>query len=75
MIPERAMVLAAGFGTRLRPLTNILPKPLVPVANRPLIEYSLELLAGVGTRQVAVNLVSNEIPYTAENCERQGDNR
>ena len=56
MTAQRAMVLAAGFGTRLRPFTDILPKPLVPVANRPLIEYGLELLARAGTRQVAVNL-------------------
>jgi mannose-1-phosphate guanylyltransferase len=50
------MVLAAGFGTRLRPLTNILPKPLVPVANRPLIEYTLRLLAKSGTHRIVVNL-------------------
>jgi NDP-sugar pyrophosphorylase family protein len=50
------MVLSAGLGTRLRPLTNILPKPLVPVANRPLMTYTLALLEKAGVRQVAVNL-------------------
>jgi len=50
------MVLAAGFGTRLRPLTEELPKPLVPVANRPLVAWSLALLARAGVEQVAVNL-------------------
>jgi NDP-sugar pyrophosphorylase family protein len=50
------MVLCAGFGTRLRPLTHVLPKPLVPVANRPLIAYTLALLEKAGVRQVAVNL-------------------
>lgn len=50
------MVLAAGFGTRLRPLTEELPKPLVPVANRPLIAWSLALLARAGVERVAVNL-------------------
>ena len=50
------MVLSAGLGTRLRPLTNILPKPLVPVANRPLVLYPLGLLARAGVREVAVNL-------------------
>jgi mannose-1-phosphate guanylyltransferase len=54
--PPKAMVLCAGFGTRLRPLTNVLPKPLVPVANRPLIAYALALLEKAGVRQVAVNL-------------------
>lgn len=52
----RAMILAAGFGTRLRPLTNILPKPLVPLLNRPLISYALDLLARAGVGQVAINL-------------------
>jgi NDP-sugar pyrophosphorylase family protein len=54
--PAKAMVLSAGLGTRLRPLTNLLPKPLVPVANRPLITYTLALLEKAGVRQVAVNL-------------------
>lgn len=53
--PLRAMVLTAGFGTRLRPLTNLIPKPLVPIANRPLLEYTFALLAGAGVREVIVN--------------------
>lgn len=52
----RAMVLAAGFGTRLRPLTEALPKPLVPVANRPLIAWSLDRLAAAGVAEVGINL-------------------
>ncbi len=51
----RGMVLAAGFGTRLQPLTNLLPKPLVPVLNRPLIAYLLDLLKKAGVRDVAIN--------------------
>ncbi len=51
----RAMVLAAGFGTRLRPLTESIPKPLVPVANRPLLEYTFALLAAAGVREAIVN--------------------
>ena len=50
------MVLAAGLGTRLRPLTFNLPKPLAPVANRPVMEHILELLSGHGYREVIANL-------------------
>ena len=49
------MVLAAGLGTRLRPLTNAIPKPLVPIANRPLLEYTFALLARAGVREAIVN--------------------
>ncbi len=52
----RAMVLAAGFGTRLRPLTDHLPKPMVPVANRPLIAWCLDRLAAGPVGEVIVNL-------------------
>ena len=48
LTPMRAMVMAAGLGTRLRPLTHEIPKPLVPVANRPIMEHILELLARQG---------------------------
>ena len=51
----RAMVLAAGLGTRLRPFTDTLPKPLLPVANRPILEYTFALLAGSGISEVIVN--------------------
>jgi NDP-sugar pyrophosphorylase family protein len=53
--PTRAMVLAAGLGTRLRPLTETIPKPLVPIANRPLLEYTFTLLAAGGVREVILN--------------------
>src|SRR5258706_13570694 len=52
----KAMVFAAGQGTRLRPLTDNLPKVLVPVAGRPMIEYSLLLLRHYGIDEVVVNL-------------------
>lgn len=52
----RAMILTAGFGTRLRPLTNTMPKALVPVAGRPLIEYNLLLLKAHGIEDVVINL-------------------
>jgi NDP-sugar pyrophosphorylase family protein len=52
----RAMILAAGFGTRLRPLTNTVPKALIPVAGRPLIEYGLLFLKSQGVEEVVINL-------------------
>lgn len=52
----RAMILAAGLGTRLRPLTNTVPKALVPVAGRPLIEYGLLFLKSHGIEDVVINL-------------------
>jgi N-acetyl-alpha-D-muramate 1-phosphate uridylyltransferase len=50
------MVMAAGRGERLRPLTDTLPKPLAPVAGKPLIVYHLEALAKAGIRDVVINL-------------------
>ncbi len=55
-MPESAMVLAAGFGERLRPLTEIKPKPLLPVCNRPVIEGVLALLRRCGVNRVVINL-------------------
>src|SRR4051794_4843325 len=52
----KAMVLAAGLGTRLRPLTYELPKPLVPVLGRPVMEHILRLLAAHGFDEVVANL-------------------
>jgi NDP-sugar pyrophosphorylase family protein len=52
----KAMVFAAGQGQRLRPLTEITPKALVPVAGRPMIEYPLALLKRYGIREVIINL-------------------
>src|SRR5919108_2651193 len=52
----RAMVLAAGQGQRLRPITDRVPKPLVSVAGRPMIEYPLRLLRHYGIREVVINL-------------------
>jgi MurNAc alpha-1-phosphate uridylyltransferase len=50
------MILAAGRGERMRPLTDRVPKPLLRVAGRPLIEHHLRMLAGGGIRQIVVNV-------------------
>jgi N-acetyl-alpha-D-muramate 1-phosphate uridylyltransferase len=50
------MILAAGKGERMRPLTDDRPKPMLPVAGKPLIEYHLERLSAVGLREFVVNL-------------------
>src|SRR6266852_7129174 len=52
----KAMVLAAGLGTRLRPLTNDRPKSLVEIAGRTLLEITLARLRGLGIREVIVNV-------------------
>jgi len=49
------MVLAAGFGTRLRPLTELLPKPAVPVAGLPLLQFALARMRAAGARRAVVN--------------------
>lgn len=51
----RAMILAAGRGERMRPLTDRLPKPLLPVGGKPLIVWHLERLAAAGFRDVVIN--------------------
>src|SRR4051812_388661 len=52
----KAMVLAAGLGTRLRPITYSVPKPMVPVVNRPVMEHIVRLLEGHGFTEVVANL-------------------
>ena len=52
----KAMILAAGFGTRLKPLTNDLPKPLFPVLNRPILEHAIHFLSTNGIKDIAINL-------------------
>jgi MurNAc alpha-1-phosphate uridylyltransferase len=62
------MVLAAGFGTRMRPLTDTTPKPLVKVDGKPLLDHVLDRLADAGVEQVAVNvhyLADQIIQHTA----------
>lgn len=53
---EDAMVLAAGLGTRMRPITDTMPKPLVPIAGKPMIDYGLDALAEAGVKRAVVNV-------------------
>jgi mannose-1-phosphate guanylyltransferase len=52
----KAVILAGGEGTRLRPLTLTLPKPVVPVVDRPFLRHQLDLLAGAGVREVVFSV-------------------
>lgn len=54
--PTTAMVLAAGLGKRMRPLTEHVPKPMVALGGRPLIDHVLERLAGAGITRAVVNV-------------------
>jgi MurNAc alpha-1-phosphate uridylyltransferase len=64
-MPTHAMVLAAGFGTRMRPLSDRTPKPLVTVAGKALIDHVLDKLAGAGVTTAVVN-----VHYLADEIER-----
>lgn len=55
MTPRRALILAAGRGERMRPLTDTLPKPLLAVGGKPLIHWHIERLAAAGVREIAIN--------------------
>ncbi len=54
-MPRAAMVLAAGLGTRMRPLTESLAKPMLPLGGRPLLDHALDRLAVAGVERVVVN--------------------
>lgn len=53
---SKGMILAAGLGTRLRPITNKMPKPLIEVGDKKIIEYNLNLLSKNGVKEVVINL-------------------
>lgn len=58
---RKAFLLGAGLGTRLRPLTDRLPKPLVPLFHRPLVEWAMEACAGAGIERFAIN--THHLPH------------
>jgi len=53
--PAAGMVMAAGRGLRMRPLSDVLPKPALPILDRPLLRFALEQVAGTGTQRLVVN--------------------
>ena len=55
LVPRSAMVLAAGLGTRLRPATEALPKPLVKIDGRTLLDHVLDRLVLAGVERIVVN--------------------
>ena len=59
------MVLAAGFGERMRPITDTMPKPLVKVGGRAMLDHVLDRLAAVGVERAVVN-----VHYLADQIER-----
>ena len=56
MTVRQAMVLAAGLGTRMRPITDTIPKPLVKIGGKPMIDYTLDSLVEAGVEQAAINV-------------------
>jgi MurNAc alpha-1-phosphate uridylyltransferase len=61
----KALILAAGRGERMRPLTDTTPKPLLPVRGRPMIEWHLQALARAGVREVVINTAWLEDQFPA----------
>lgn len=70
----KALIFAAGLGERMRPLTDTTPKPLLPVAGKPLVEWHLEKLAAIGIEEVVINTswLAEQFPATLGDGTRWG---
>ena len=66
----KAMILAAGKGTRVQPITHVIPKPMIPILQKPVMEFLLELLKEHGFNEVMVNV--SHLAEEIENYFRDG---
>ena len=66
----KAMILAAGKGTRVRPITHTIPKPMIPILQKPVMEFLLELLREHGFTEIMVNV--SHLAEEIENYFRDG---
>ena len=66
----KAMILAAGKGTRIRPITYTIPKPMIPILQKPVMEFLLELLRQHGFDEIMVNV--SHLAYEIESYFRDG---
>ena len=73
-VPKSAMVLAAGLGTRMRPISDTLPKPLIEIAGRTLLDHAIDRLALVGVERVVVNVHYKAAQVAARLAERREPN-
>ena len=69
-MPMKAMILAAGKGTRVQPITHIVPKPMIPILQKPVMEFLLELLKEHGFKEIMVNV--SHLAEEIENYFRDG---
>ena len=63
--PMKAMILAAGKGTRVQPITHVIPKPMIPILQKPVMEFLLELLKEHGFAEVMVTAYAADLPGRA----------
>ena len=66
----KAMILAAGKGTRVQPITHVIPKPMIPILQKPVMEFLLELLKEHGFKEIMVNV--SHLAEEIENYFRDG---
>lgn len=67
---NKALILAGGFGTRLKPLTNYIPKPMIPLFFKPFLQYQIDLLRHHGIRDIIIS--THHLPHVIENWFKDG---
>ena len=71
-VPDTAMIKAAGLGMRMRPITETMPKALIPVGGKPIIDHAIDRLAAVGVKRIVVN-IHYKSDMLAEHLSRRRD--